>query len=130
MVKVWFSVLIYQAFKVFKETMKYTLFKVTIARLKFWKSIIFQEIYKWWLRIWIIFLLLLFYFLRCRVKNSFFMYLLWCNRWINSSSFKQKIQKWIESFWLKVRWFPIKLLMAILKVDVISFSFSFSLDII
>ena len=29
MVKVWFSVLIYQTFKVFKETMKYILFEVT-----------------------------------------------------------------------------------------------------
>ena len=51
----------------------------------------------------------------CRVKNSFCIYLLWCNRWINSSSFKQKIQKWIDSFWLKIRWFPTKLLMTILK---------------
>ena len=43
MVKVRFSVLIYQIFKAFKETIKYTLFKVTIARLKFWKFVIFRN---------------------------------------------------------------------------------------
>ena len=35
MVKAWFSLLIYRTFKVFKEAMKYTLFKVTVTRLKF-----------------------------------------------------------------------------------------------
>ena len=35
MVKVWFSVLNYQTFKVFKEAMKYTLFEVTTTRSKF-----------------------------------------------------------------------------------------------
>ena len=43
MVKVWFSVLIYQTCKAFKEAMKYTLFEVIITRLKFWKLKIFQE---------------------------------------------------------------------------------------
>ena len=33
-VKVWFFVLIYQTFKAFKEAMKYTLFEVTITKLK------------------------------------------------------------------------------------------------
>ena len=36
MVKVWFTVLIYQTFKAFREAIKYTLFEVTIARLNFW----------------------------------------------------------------------------------------------
>ena len=31
---VWFSVLIYQTFKAFKEAINYTLFEVTITRLK------------------------------------------------------------------------------------------------
>ena len=35
MVKVWFTVLIYQTFKAFREAIKYTLFEVTIARLNF-----------------------------------------------------------------------------------------------
>ena len=35
MVKVWFSVLIYETLKTFMKTMKYTLFDVTITRLNF-----------------------------------------------------------------------------------------------
>ena len=35
MVKVWFSVLIYQTFKAFKEAMKLYLFEVTITGLAF-----------------------------------------------------------------------------------------------
>ena len=41
MVKVWLSVLIYQPFKAFKEAMKYTLFEVTITKLKFLNDICF-----------------------------------------------------------------------------------------
>ena len=35
MIEVWFSVLIYQTFKAFKEAVKYTLHEVIITRLKF-----------------------------------------------------------------------------------------------
>ena len=84
MVKVWFSVLVYRAFRAFVEAMKYTLFEVTITRLKFYQGlsksgkkpknqlhlvIIFQEFQKWWLMkldyIFLSFVL----FLWGRVKN-------------------------------------------------------------
>ena len=41
MVKVWFSVLIYQIFKAFKEAMEYILLEVTITRLNFFNLIFF-----------------------------------------------------------------------------------------
>ena len=44
MVKVWFFELIYQTFKAFTEAMVYTLFEVTIARLKF----LHQNQYRLW----------------------------------------------------------------------------------
>ena len=44
MAKVWFSMLIYQTFKAFMEAMKYTLFEVTITRLKFLHQILFLKI--------------------------------------------------------------------------------------
>ena len=47
LVKVWFSVFVYQTFKVFKEAMKYTLFEVTVTRLKFLHWFSFLKI---WIR--------------------------------------------------------------------------------
>ena len=44
MVKVWFSMLIYQTFNTFKEDMKYTLFEVTIAKLRFLHQFLFFKI--------------------------------------------------------------------------------------
>ena len=44
MVKVWFSVLIYQIFKAIKEAMKYSLFEVTITRLKFPRRFLFLKV--------------------------------------------------------------------------------------
>ena len=38
MVKVWFSLLIYQTFKAFKEAIKHILFEVTIRRIKILKT--------------------------------------------------------------------------------------------
>ena len=44
MVKFWFSVLIYQTFKAFKETMKFTLFEVTTTGLKLLHRFLFLKI--------------------------------------------------------------------------------------
>ena len=44
MLKVWFFVLIYQTFKAFTEAVKYTLFEVTITRLKFLQQVLFLKI--------------------------------------------------------------------------------------
>ena len=44
MLKVWFFVLIYQTFKAFMEAEKYTLFEVTITRLKFLHQVLFLKI--------------------------------------------------------------------------------------
>ena len=43
MVKVWFSILIYQTFKDFMEAMTYTLFEVAITRLKFLHQFLFLK---------------------------------------------------------------------------------------
>ena len=43
MVKVWFSLLIYETFNTFKEAMKYTLFEVTIAKLRFYTNFCFLK---------------------------------------------------------------------------------------
>ena len=44
MLKVWFFVLIYQTFKAVMEAKKYTLFEVTITRLKFLHQVLFLKI--------------------------------------------------------------------------------------
>ena len=86
----------YQAFKTFKKATKYTLFKVTITRLKFWKLIICDD-YEFGLYF------CSYCFILCEVewKKSLSIYSLRCNRWINSSSplkLNKKYKKWIDSF--------------------------------
>ena len=120
MVKVSFSVLLYQAFKAFMEAMKYTLFEITTTRLKFLYQFSFlKNLIRVWAKgvklkrptansdnfsgvlevmiyevgLYFCSFCFVFSFLWGRVKNFIFYTFPQMNWWINFSSIKQKMLK-------------------------------------